>query len=236
MELRTHPATHIFPALATTATIKCMCGLFHTQFIAENNKTYELNTQTNETTTNKQAKKLQQALAKSKSQVPPSPTATIHTHTCTKCQTLINCKVTNNNHALQNEFIFYQNTAYHNNCLAEIYKEMTLANQPKLQPTENPEQGPSSQYKLPTQQLVTSLLYQNPNNPLVSELVFTLPNFEETTSTNNDMDIDSSTTPPKPQQQPQIQQIQQLQQQQPLHQALPLSHKQQSNKKPLQQP
>ena len=144
MELRTHPATHIFPAPATTATVKCMCGLFHTQFIAENNKTYELNTQTNETTTNKQAKKLQQILKKSTANVPPSPTATIHTHICPKCQIPINCKVNNNNHALQNESTFYQDIAYHNNCLAEIYKEMTLANQSKPQPTENPEQGPSS--------------------------------------------------------------------------------------------
>ena len=125
--------------------------------------------------------------------------------------------MTNNNHALQNESTFYQNTVYHNNWLAEIYKEMTLANQPKPQPTENPEQGPSLQYKLPTQQLVTSLLDQNPNNLLVSELVSTPPNFEETTSTNNDMDIDSSITSPKPQQQPQIQQTQQLQQQQLVH-------------------
>ena len=49
------------------------------------------------------------------------------------------------------------------------------------------------------------------------------------------MDIDSSTVPPKPQQQqPQTEQTKQ-QQKQPLHQVLPLQ-KQQSNQKPSQQP
>ena len=116
MELRSHPATHFFPAPPTTTIVKCMCGSFHTQFITENNKTYDSNISAEETTSNKQTKKLQQALKNSTSHIPPSPSATTHTHTCPRCQNSISCKVFNNNHALENETTFYQNKAYHNNC------------------------------------------------------------------------------------------------------------------------
>jgi hypothetical protein len=58
MELRSHPATHFFAAPPTTTTIRCMCGLFHTQFISTNNKTYEIANTIEPTTTNSQTKKL----------------------------------------------------------------------------------------------------------------------------------------------------------------------------------
>ena len=123
MNLRNNLATHFFPVPPTTTVIKCMCGQFHTQFKSKDDKVYDISATAAPTTTNSQTKKLEQELRKSTSNVPPSPILFIHIHTCSRCNALINCKVSNNNHDLQNNAIFYKNQAYHNSCLLKIYKE-----------------------------------------------------------------------------------------------------------------
>ena len=129
--------------------------------------------------------------------------------------------------------MFYKNEAFHNNCLAEIYEQNKLADQPKSQPTNNPEQGSSLQHKPPVQQPTQSSNDHHLNNPLTSKPISSTPVSEEATNTNNDMDIDNSNLSNNnnsnilnnsSEQQP------------PLHQASLPSHKQQSNQKPLQQP
>ncbi|CAG8849474.1 31887_t:CDS:1, partial [Racocetra persica] len=49
-----YKATHFFPAPTSTATIKCLCGNFHTQFISSSNKQYILSASASPTTFNNQ--------------------------------------------------------------------------------------------------------------------------------------------------------------------------------------
>ena len=153
-------------------------------------------------------------------------------HTCPKCQILINCKVTNNNHELQNETMFYKNEAFHNNCLAEIYEQNKLADQPKSQPTNNPEQGSSLQHKPPVQQPTQSSNDHHLNNPLTSKPISSTPVSEEATNTNNDIDINNSNLSNNNNSNILINSSEQKP---PLHQSSLPSHKQQSNQKLLQQ-
>ena len=209
---------HYIQAPATSATITCLCGKYHTNFYSNKNLTYDQHQSTNIIKKPKDKRLLATNTVDSTDFIPPSPTSSpspsLHQHTCPKCNQPINCKVTNNKHYLAADAELFNDEPCHKSCL-------DTQSEPETQPTTNPEQEPS--HVLSLQEIEQSLNTYRNNNPLISELNPLTPTTEDTTNdttTNTtDMDIDSSTLPDtKQQHQQQTQQQTQQQQQQVLEQ------------------